>query len=309
MENNRTYFIFDDLNKCNAVLSEINKRRNITSGSWCNPHKNQTEDLWLLTYDENQISDCKELLNSFEEIDSKEAIKRGWYFGPFKGSFAREREKLEDMHFIFDSLLSSYGKPNFPATRATALSFLSACYSIKESLNKKIKGTSLKTKLDKWWNERIKEQNLKNELLNSFHIYMNTEKHGGASAGQISEIELHPVAHMTGLIITNHHIHANPKTLEMSAQGAFMTAYENTINERRFPVGIHDAVYEIRVKNAPIKHLGKKIENATFLDMMTLIRNYYMNILFEAESILGERKNNSSPAIFFDNNASMSVKK
>lgn len=308
MENNRTYFIFNDLEECKETLSKINKKRNITSGSWCQPHKNQTEDLWLLTYDGNQISDCREILIPFEEIDLKEAIKRGWYFGPFVGSLAREREKLEDIHFIFDSLLSSYGKPNFPATRAIALSFLSACYSLKESLNKKIKGTSLKKELGKWWGERLKEQNMKKELLNSFHIFMNTEKHGGASAGQISEIELHPVAHMTGLIITNHHIHANPDTLEMSAQGAFMTAYENTPNERRFPVGIHDAVYEIRVKNAPKKHLGKEIENATFLDMMTLTRNYYMKILFEAESILGARNNNSSPAILFEGNTSMSIK-
>jgi hypothetical protein len=290
MDQDRTYYVFSDLDKCNEVLLNINTKKNITSGTWCNPHKNQTENLWLLTYDK-QISDCKELLQPFEEIDLKTAVSRGWYFGPFKGSLAREREKLEDIHFIFDSLLSSYGKPNFPATRAIALSFLSACYSLKESLKKKIKGTSLKTKLDKWWNEKTKEQNIKNELLYSFHVYMNTEKHGGASVGQISEIELLPVAHMTGLIITSHHIHANPKTLEMSAQGAFMTAYENTVNERRFPVGLHDAVYEIRVKNAPKKHLGKRIENATFLDMMTLIRNYYMSILFEAESILGERKN------------------
>jgi hypothetical protein len=308
MDNNKTYFVFDNLDQCNSTLNEINKKRNITNGTWCQPHKNQTENLWLLTYDNKQISDCRELLTSFEEIELAEAKKRGWYFGRFTGSFAREREKLEDIHFVYDSLLSNYGKPNFPATRAIALSFLSACYSLKESLNKKIRGSSLKTDLGEWWKNKVKEQDAKGELLISFHIFMNTEKHGGASAGRISEIELNPIAHMSALIITNHHIHCNPKTLEMSAQGVFMTAYENTPNERRFPVGIHDAVYEIRVKNAPNKHLGQDISNATFLDMMTLIRNYYMNLLFEAESDLGERKNNSSPAILFDGNASMSVK-
>lgn len=300
-----TYFVFEDKNECLLVLNKIKDKKN---GEWSKPHQNQTEDLWIIPYND-QLQDCQEILKGFEEITRDQAIKRGWYFGPFTGSFAREREKLEDIHFIYDSLLSLYGRPNFPATRAITLSFLSACYSLKESINKKIKRTSLKEKLDDWWKLKLKEQNNRNDVLNSFHVFMNTEKHGGASSGQISDIILEPVARMTSLIVHNHHIHADPKTLEMSAQGAFMTAYKNTTEERRFPVGIHEAVYEIRIKNAPKEHIGYNVENATFLDLMTIIRNYYMSLLFEAETIIGERNNNSNPAILFDGDASMHVQK
>ena len=298
-----TYFVFENKTECLKTVSEINKKRN---GEWSQPHKNQTENLWILPYND-QIKDCKEILQGFEEITRDEAIKRGWYFGPFTGSFAREREKLEDIHFVYDSLLSLYGRPNFPAIRAMTLSFLSACYSLKESMNKKINGTSLKEKLEDWWKLKLKEQSKRNDVLNSFHVFMNTEKHGGASTGQISDIVIEPVARMTSLIVTNHHIHADPKSLEMSAQGAFMTAYKNTPQERRFPVGLHEAVYEIRVKNAPKEHIGHNVQNATFLDFMTIIRNYYMSLLFEAETLIEERNNNSIPAMLFDGDASMHV--
>jgi hypothetical protein len=274
----KTYYLFEKLEECNNVIGAINSKNNYANGTntWCQPHKNQTEEKWIIPYDATQIGDCLDLLKSYEELSKLKAEKRGWYFGVFSGSLAREREKLEDMHFTFDALIESYGRPNFPATRSLALSFLSSCYSLKESLNKKIKNTSLNAKLKDWWSTKKSEQDSRNELINEFHIFMNTEKHGGAASGQISKIKLDPQSFMTSLIIMNHHPHANPKSMRLSAEGAFMTAYENTPNERRFPVGIHEARYEIKVFNAPKSHLGQNIENATFLQMMTLLRNYYM---------------------------------
>lgn len=307
----RTYYQFESLKECTDVISAINSRKNYRGGTntWCTPHKNQTEDKWIIPYDSQQIGDCLDLLNKFEELTKHEAEKRGWYFGVFSGSLAREREKLEDMHFTFDALVESYGRPNFPATRSLALSFLSSCYSLKESLSKKVKNTTLKSKLENWWKQKKAEQDSRNEMLSEFHIFMNTEKHGGAASGQVSKIKFEPQSFMTSLIIVNHHPHADPKTMRLSAEGAFMTAYANTPNERRFPVGIHEARYEIKVANAPKSHLGQNIENATFLEMMALIRNYYMQLLFEAEMELGERNLANTPSINFSGTQFMEVNK
>lgn len=308
----KTFYIFKNLNDCEEALKLINERKGFgndgSTQTWADPIKNQNKDEWAIPFDENQIGDCVDLLTKGKKVKKDEAIALGWYFGFFSGPFAREREKLEDIHFIFDGLINSYGKPNFPATRSLVLSFLSACYSLKESLSKKIKSANFQKEVKEWWNIRKAEQDERGALLKEYDIYMNTEKHGGASAGQTSNIKLEPVAYISSLIITQYHIHADPQTMTLSSEGAFMTAYKETPMERRFPVGIHEAKYEIRVSGAPKVHLNENIEGATFLDQMTLIRNYYMQILFDAEKLVGVRKISDTPAIQFSGTQYMETK-
>jgi hypothetical protein len=306
------YYIFKNLDDCKEALKLINEKKGFGNGgsthTWAEPLKNQIKDEWAIPFDENQIGDCVDLLTEGEKVQKDEAIALGWYFGFFSGPFAREREKLEDIHFIFDGLINSYGNPNFPATRSLVFSFLSACYSLKESLSKKIKSAYFEQEVKEWWNIRKAEQDERGSLLKEYDIFMNTEKHGGASAGQTSNIKLEPVAYMTSLIVTHHHPHADPQTMTMSSEGAFMTAYKETPMERRFPVGIHEAKYEIRVSGAPKTHLNENIEGSTFLDQMTLIRNYYMQVLFDAEKLAGVRKISNKPAIQFSGTQFMETK-
>ena len=296
-----TYYVFYDLSKCNRIIKEINKRNNIKGKmTWCEPQENQIEESWIIPYQENEIKNCLDLLEDYEEIDKLEAERRGWYFGLHKGSFAREREKLEDIHFIFDTLLQSINSPNFPTTRALTLSFLSACYSLKESLYKKIKKPNLNNSLGYWSNCKKKEQETKNELLQGFHQFMNTEKHGGFLGGQKSEIKITPhLLSSGGAINKDIPDYFRPYNLTMSSEGQLINAFLNTPYERRFPIGyIYNSKYEIKVDNAPKKHLDKSIENATFLEMMTLIMNYYMQLVFDAEVELGEKSNNIPPIYF-----------
>lgn len=308
----KNYYIFKSLDDCKEALKLINERKNFGNGgstnTWAEPLKNQIKDEWAIPFDENQIGDCVDLLKKGKKVQKHEAIALGWYFGFFSGSFAREREKLEDIHFIFDGLVSSYGKPNFPATRSLIFSFLSACYSLKESLSKKIKSAEFDQEVKEWWKKRKAEQDERGSLLKEYDIYMNTEKHGGALAGQTSNIKLEPVAYMTTLIVTHHHPHADPQTMTISSEGAFMTAYTETPMERRFPVGIHEAKYEIRVSGSPKTHLKENIEGSTFLDQMTLLRNYYMQVLFDAEKLVGERQLRNTPTIQFRGTQFMETK-
>lgn len=299
----KNYYIFKSLDDCQEALKLINERmkngNNDSNLTWAEPLKNQIKDEWAIPVNEKMLEDCIGLLKKGKKVQKHEAIGLGWYFGFFSGSFAREREKLEDIHFIFDGLVSSYGKPNFPLTRSLIFSFLSACYSLKESLSKKIKSADFDQSIKEWWKIRKAEQDERGSLLKEYDIYMNTEKHGGASSGQISNIKLEPVAYMTTLLVSHHHPHADPQTMTISSEGAFMTAYKETPMERRFPVGIYEAKYEIRVSGSPKTHLKEDIEGSTFLDQMTLIRNYYMQILFDAEKLVGERQIKNTPSIQF----------
>jgi|AntRauTorckE5430_2_1112549.scaffolds.fasta_scaffold11436_2 hypothetical protein len=305
------YIIYDTLEECEASLAEINNCFNFkpenTTSNWSEPILHPTDQRCLLDYDKKSLSKCEYLINKDNIISKQIAVKKGWYFGYFKGKLARERGKLEDLQFIFDSVLSHYGKPNFPAARAIILSYLSSCYSLRESLKTKIKKLD-NFDLSSWWIDRQKELSKKGELLFSFEQLMNNEKHGGPLANQHSVISLVPRAYKSGLVVISHPIDADPRTLHNSAEGAFMTAYAGTPKERRFPVGLHEARYEIIVENPPNKHLGVELTDNSLLGLLSLIKDYYENLVFESELIIGERKNNSSPAILFDGNASMSVK-
>lgn len=302
------FYKYNSLEECEETLKLINKRKKWKDGMWALAHKNQTKNEWIIPYDEKQIGDCVDLLENGQLISKDEAITSGWYFGVFSGTFAREREKIEDIHFIYDALVSSYGNPNFPATRSLTFSFLSSCYSLKESLTKKIKASNFDQTFKQWWNIKKAEQDKRSELLKEYDIFMNTEKHGGLSSGQIAKIKLEPIAHMSTLIVTGHQIHADPKTLIMSSEGAFMTSYKDTPMERRFPVGIHEAKYEIKVIGSPLKHLGQDINGSTFLEQMTLIRNYYMQLVYDAEYRIGDKNKSSFPSIEFNGTQILTTK-
>lgn len=289
MSEERSYYIINDVDEAEKLIDRINTRMNLQSGQWDIPHKHPIENKWLITYDPVQNSNCLDLFNKYENITTLEAKKRGWYFGYFKGTFARERAKLEDIHFIFDVLEDIYGLPNFPAVKALTLSFLSACYSLKGSLDTIITKTSLNEKLGKWWADRRKEQDKKGELLMSFNIFMNNEKHGGALSGQIAPIDIEPNSQIKSLIIQAYHPASDLQSLYLSAEGAFTLAFPNSPKERRFPVGIHEAIYEVHVISPPSKHLGIDITGISFFEMMKLIKKYYEDILFEAEQLIGER--------------------
>ena len=306
------YILYSTLEECEASLAEINDRFNYkpenTTSTWSEPIQHPTDDRCLLAYDEKSLLKCKDLIDKDNVISKQRAIIEGWYFGYYKGKFARERGKLEDLQFIFDSVVSHYGKPNFPATRAIVLSFLSSCYSLRESLKIKIKKLN-NDELSAWWKDRQKELSKKGELLFSFEQLMNNEKHGGPLANQHSNIFLIPQAYKSGLIVTNHPIDADPRTLHDSAEGAFMIAYIGTPKERRFPVGLHEARYEVIVENTPTKHLGIELNNKSMLGLLSLIKDYYENLVFKAELIIGERKKQSKVAALYSSHDSMSAMK
>jgi hypothetical protein len=213
---------------------------------------------------------------------------------------------MEDIHFLFDAIVAAYGKPNFPALRSLVLSFLSACYALKESIKQKSHHQTLQPILGAWWADRLKELDAKNELLHAFERYMNTEKHGGALAGQHATIDISPATLITSLIVREFPLQADPNTLHISAEGAFMTAYKDTPMERRFPVGVHEARYEVVVDNPPTSHLGKPIADLTLLMMLQIIKDYYANLLFAAVCLVEEGPK-SSPAIAFEGDANMAV--
>jgi hypothetical protein len=298
------FAVFDSVINAQNCISEIDRIKKFP-GTWANPIEHPADARCLVPVDWNQLQGCENLLAKCEIISRSDAMQRGWYFGPFIGKLAREKGKMEDVHFLFDALIEAYGKPNFPAFRSLVLSFLSACYALKESLRTKSKNKAFKSALGSWWNDRARDLNRKNELLHSFEQFMNNEKHGGALANQHSKIYLSPRAYISELIITHAPVGVDISTLNISAEGAFAWAFRGSAMERRFPVGIHTARYEVSVDNPPSSHLGHSIAGASLLNMLQLIRDYYANLLFSAVSLLGE--DHKLPTIKFEGDANMGI--
>lgn len=290
------YALLHNASQANTLIANINAIIK-PSGTWATPIKHPLREEYLVPIDWSLLEPCKELLAKETKISRLEAEKNGWDFGPFTGIFARERQKLEDANFLLDAIVATYGTPNFPAVRALIHSFLAACYSLKESITNKCESPELSPTLGEWWGDQNKHLERKNELLKVFETFMHTEKHGGPIAGQHSSLQIRPRALIRSLRIKEYPLQVDINTLVVSAEGAFATGFKDTPFERRFPVGVHHANYEIIVINAPTRHLGRDITGASLLDMLSLINKYYSILLFEARRLTGEIK---TGAICFD---------
>lgn len=280
------YAVVTTKSEADKLIKLIDETKHF-SGTWALPIRHPDGLAYLIPLDWNQLNGCESILEGLEHINRLEAKARGWYFGQFTGIFAREKQKMEDVHYLFDAIVVAYGKPNFPALRALILSFLSACYALQESLEGKCNRPTLKSTLGNWWAERLKEMKSKGELLHVFERYMNSEKHDQPFMGAHA-IELSPTACMTELVVSHLPLNANPNSIQISAEGVFVTVYEGTPMERRFPVGVLEARYEVNVDNPPASHLGKPIHGLTLLMMIETIRDYYANLLFNATCLIGE---------------------
>ena len=287
-----SYFVVAGSDRASLFIDKVNERVFQFSAIKCLFYKHPLNDVFLVdaTMNRKKIED---LIEDFEVINYQEAIERGWYLGTYRGTFGREREKLEDIQLLYDGIVANYGQPNFPVSRALIFGLLSACYSLRISLEKKISAIN-SNKLNNWWKERSLELKQKKGLLFEFELYMHAEKHGGPLNKVRSNIDIYATSLSTGLIFPVYPVNKNISPLHISPEGAYVISDEGTIRERRHqvPVGIAGGIYEIKIHSARLTHIGRDITGLSFLDMITLIKCYYEELLFEAEYINEDRKAN-----------------
>lgn len=297
------YAIFDDIESAKAIIQKIDQAKGF-QGTWAEPQSHPIDNRCLVSVDWAQLQGCEPYFQDHRIIDIIEAKRLGWDFGAFTGSLARERTKLEDMYFLLDAVVGMYGSPNFPALRSLTLSFLSAAYALRENLQSKAESAPYKDSLGEWWKQRKKELDNRSGLLKSLEQFMNAEKHGGK---QHSPIGLVPDCLMVTLLVERMPLNTDPSTLTISAEGAFAVVNLHTPWERRVPVGIHEAKYEITLQSAPQQHLGRSIAGASFLQSLSMVMEYYALLVFEARRLLGDLPVSSSPAIKFEAGAHLKV--
>jgi hypothetical protein len=250
------------------------------SSTWDVPREHPLKEECLILLDWQQLQGCEQLLSGCEQISGSEARRRGWYLrGRFSGAFAVEQEKLEDVHLLFDAAREAYGKPNFPAFRALLLSFLSACYALRENLHDKCMSSRFSPVLEAWWQSCQKEMSDRNGLLFAFEQYMNAEKHGGK---QVAKLGIKPVASLNSLLVDKCPPNADPSTCIISAEGCHVKVDVGTYLERWVPVGLHEATYGAVVENAPLRHLGVPLSSHELTDLLPLIRSYYAELVHGA---------------------------
>jgi hypothetical protein len=292
------YAVFDDVTSAEAAIRSIDQEKGF-QGTWAQPHAHPTDHRCLVPVDWAQLQGCEAYIGDREIINIVEAKRRGWEFGAFTGPLARERRKLEDMYFLLDAVVGMYGSPNFPALRSLTLSFLSAAYALRESLKSKAESPLYRNNLEHWWRQREAELDDRRGLLKSLEVFMHTEKHGGK---QHSPIDLVPNSFMVSLVVDRMPLNGDPSTLTISAEGAFAVVGVNTPGERRVPVGIHEAKYEITLQSAPQQHLGQSIAGASFLQSLSMVMQYYALLVFNARQLVGDLPS-SGPVVHFEGSA------
>jgi hypothetical protein len=295
----REYFVMNSQKEAIELIEKIDSAKGF-KGTCGEPIAHPINEKFLIRFDRNSLCECKSIWENEDIVDKHKAFQAGWYLGPFNGKLAREKEKMEDIHCLFGALAATYGKPNFPVFRALLLSFLSACYSLKESIKKKANLPNSDTRFEHWWLERNKEISATGSLLQCYEQFMNNEKHGGANANQIPPLSIYSKAILTSFYVMNQPLGADLNSLELSEEGAFVTVDIGTPMERRVPIGIHEARYDVVVENPPSSHLNQPIIGLPFMSQMELIRNYYALLLFNAKNFFGEGVQNTPAMVFQD---------
>lgn len=296
------YAFFKNKAFAEAAIRLIDKAKGF-QGTWAQPHPHPTNHKCLVPIDWSQLQGCEPYIDGCEIIDIVEAKRRGWEFSAFTGPLARERRKLEDMYFLLDAIVGMYGSPNFPAIRSLTLSFLSAAYALRESLTSKAESAPYRDSLLDWWKQRRNELKVRSGLLHSLEQFMHSEKHGGKHH---SPIDLIPNAAITAFAVDRMPLNADPSTLTISDEGAFAFINLNSPRERRVPVGSHEAIYEVTFQSAPQQHLGQSISGASFLELLTMVMEYYAHLVFTARQLVGDLPS-SGPVVHFEGNKNLGV--
>lgn len=183
---------------------------------WDDPSVHPDDGRALVSWNDEYLRKAEGLLKGKTSLSRKEALSQGWYFGYFKGPFAKAEQKLEDAIFGRDSLELFNMYPNFPAFKAVFFGILNSLYGVKEAIRWRCDAMGGEAK--QWWSDefnRIKAD----PLMSFFYDLHNEDKHSLNSAA------LHPRTRIF------EYEGSAPNIL--SAEGAFLIADQGTVNERR----------------------------------------------------------------------------
>lgn len=291
----QNFIVFPDLKGAASLILKINASLGIQSDStYAKPIRNWKLGEFAIPVTDELQSKCQQLISPFEIQTQEELFTKGWYFGKFEGPLAREREKLDQLYFIWDAIQEANKTPNFPAFLALVQGFLNVCYGIRESLKMSAKhfgsshhNPSSLAKFYQWPNKQ-------GEILKIYLDYYHQEKHGGFSKKGKS-LTLTSQYFMHSLVVSKAE-YTRGSSIEVSGDGPFIVVSKGTPHERRVLASNQEGVMRFIAKSKhPFRHRGLELKTASITDHLELILEFVARGIYELEkSILIGMKNPSS---------------
>jgi hypothetical protein len=191
--------------------------------------------------------------------------------------FERTTTKLEDAQTILDNLKGASDALTF---RSSFNSFLSAARAITNALQKegdKIKG------FDDWYSKK-QEQMKKDETLRFIHDARTEDFHEGKHKLRFGTYISHFSSKQAGSRPAD-------SLLSIQAEGPFWVVDKGTPKERRIPIKKGGSwTIQVSIENAPINHLGEKLEKNDPLTICQLALEYFGNLVYEAKDKFGDSR-------------------
>ncbi len=265
------------LEEARIALAKINEC--LGGGNYTDPIPHPTKNDVLLKFVPEDLSECQDILVKYPTLTADQVGVEGWYIGYFSGRFGKSRAKLEEAQLLYEALADPPVKDNRPVFRALFFAYLSTLYSLQESIQKVCEGR--KGTLEEWWQLRSKELKAKNELLFCFNKIGNRDKHNHENFFRYP-------AKVYGINISTNLPPGWPSgqyRVIMSGEGNFALFDEGKKTFRRIPLGLGQGQYTIELIGAPARHLGQPIVEYDVVALCRLAREYFEDILFQAEAI------------------------
>ncbi len=276
------YKKFSSYTEAHIANREVCDRLNYIDYSDCIPHPTKQEA--LLKYRPDMLIGCEDIFEGIPALTLDEAVAEGWYLGPFQGRLGKTRAKLEEAQHLSDTLESPQIRDNRPVFRALFFAYISALYSLRESLKKVC--PVYDGKLKDWWAVRIKELATRGELLSYLLEIGNRDKHN-------HENFLRYPANITYIKISYQLPPGWPPgkyPVVISGEGNFAMFDVGKKTFRRIPLGLSQGEYKVDLIGAPARHLGVAITDPDVLSLCRLVREYFEEVVFRAEQLeLGRR--------------------
>lgn len=225
-------------------------------------------------------------LDPYPVINEDDAILMGFYLGVRIGKLPILANKITELDFFYRTILESYGKTNSMFVKAYFFSFASTIYSIKEVVKNYCCRLDLKAKnieLTNWWNKKNDEIHTKGELLDHFrHWFSNKYKHEGTV--MLKSIALYrfnsfDIEARLNQYMENPHFVLGPDGV--CRKKTFGEGNILEIDPTFYVAGLQTIEYLIEFVHLPKFHLGQEIESKEFLNIISLLYDYYYQLVLD----------------------------
>lgn len=251
----------------------------LDNGHYADPVPHPESGEALIKFKPEYLGAAVKLLEEHQTVSLEEAVKLGWYIGPFKGRFAKARAKLEEAQHLYYTLSIPELSDNRPVFRALFFAYLATLYAICETVEKVCERQGGDHR--NWWQEKKQQLKQKGNLLNYFITIGNRDKHNHESYFNY-KADVYSINIPTQLPIG---YPPGQYPVEISAEGMFAMIAQGTKDFKRAPLGLGTGIYSTELIGAPEYHLGNPIGSKTPTYLCHIALGYFEELVFEAEEL------------------------